>query len=156
MSSALAEVDSLKLVGPSPRYSSGHRVVFWGGAGNCDAAIWKSVDNRQSFELHSVRGLAIGQTFSIDTWVIASDSALFIGSYDGSNGLLYLTTDGGLTYSTGALAGNQPLKSIALSPNYGSDETILVGSSNDGRVYWSNNGGTVLEQLGVYLAPVAA
>ncbi len=156
MSSALAEVDNLKLVGLSPCYYSGRRVVFLAGAGNSDAAILKSVYNRQSFELHSVRDLATGQTFSIDTWVIGSDSALFIGSYDGSNGLLYRTTDGGLTYSTGALAGSQPLKSIALSPNYGSDETILVGSSNGGRVYWSNNGCTVLEQLGVYLAPVTA
>ncbi|MFC1931755.1 hypothetical protein ACFLXJ_06115 [Chloroflexota bacterium] len=43
-------------------------------------------------------------------------------------------------------AGSQSLHSIALSPNYVQDETILVGNS-DGWVYWSNDNGTSFESL---------
>ena len=77
---------------------------------------------------------------------MVNDTTLFIGSYDGSNGLVYRTTNSGLTYSEGAVAGSQSLNSIALSPNYDEDETILVGNK-DGWVYWSEDNGASFEPL---------
>ena len=134
-SSGLPNVDSLSMASLSPQYGNGSQVVFLVGTRNGSPVIWKSADNGQSF---SYRGAA---PLPIDTWVVVNDTTLFVGSYDGSNGLIYYTTNSGLSYSTGTVVGNEPLNSIALSPDYESDETILVGNTN-GWVYWSTDNGT--------------
>jgi hypothetical protein len=77
---------------------------------------------------------------------VVDDATLFIGSHDGSNGLVYLTTNSGLTYCEGATAGSQSLISIDLSPDYDEDETILAGNK-DGWVYWSEDNGASFEPL---------
>ncbi len=144
--SALANVDSIKLVEISPHYGSGNQVVFLVGVSNGEPAIWKSTDNGQTFRRWSA-------PFPIDVWAVVNDNTLFIGSFDDidNQGLVYSTTDSGLTYSTEALAGSQPLKSIVLSPNYEQDKTILVTSTNDGWIYWSSDNGTTFERLGQQL-----
>jgi len=136
-SSTLADVDCIDLIELPPQYDS--QVVYIAGSSDGSPAIWKSTDNGQEFKHRSV-------PFTIDTWAVADDKTLFIGSYDGSNGLVYRTTNSGLSYSTGAVAGSQSLNSIALSPNYDRDETILVGNTN-GWVYWSNDNGNSFEPL---------
>ena len=137
--SALANVDSISLVELSPQYGNGSQVVFLAGISNGNSAIWKSTNDGQSF--NSLRTIPP----PIDTWAVISDTALFIGSHDGSNGLVYQTTNSGLSYSS-AVAGNQPLSSIVLSPDYNEDETILV-SNSDGWVYWSDDNGASFEPL---------
>ena len=77
---------------------------------------------------------------------MVDDNSWFIGSFDGANGRVYLTTNSGLTYSEGAVVGDQPLNSIALSPNYNEDETLLVGNK-DGWVYWSEDNGKSFQPL---------
>jgi len=141
--STLPNVDSVKLVELSPQYGNGSQVVFLAGVSNGNPAIWKSTDNGQIFTLRSA-------PFSIDTWAVADDTTLLIGSFDGNNGLVYRTTDSGLSYSAGAAAGTNPLNSIALSPDPEQDETILIGNTN-GWVYWSSNDGTSFEPLGQQL-----
>jgi hypothetical protein len=76
---------------------------------------------------------------------VISDTSLFIGSHDGSNGVVYRTTNSGLSYSSTEV-GSQPLSSIVLSPDYNQDETVLVGNS-DGWVYWSDDNGASFEPL---------
>ncbi len=139
--SALANVDSINLVELSPQYSNDSQVVFLAGIGNGNPAIWKSTDKGQSFIRRSA-------PFPIKIWAVVNDNTLFTGSYDAINnqGLVYRTTDSGLTYSTPAVVGDHPLISIALSPNYEQDETILIGN-NDGWVYWSNDNGASFEPL---------
>ncbi|GAI39131.1 unnamed protein product, partial [marine sediment metagenome] len=137
--SALANVDSISLVELPPQYGNGSQVVFLAGISNGNSAIWKSTDNGQSF--NSFRTIPP----PIDTRAVISDTTLFIGSHDGSDGLVYRTTNSGLSYSS-AVAGNQPLSSIVLSPDYNEDETILVGNS-DGWVYWSDDNGASFEPL---------
>ena len=136
-SSTLADVDSIDLIALPPEYDSD--IVYLAGSSDGSPAIWKSTDNGQEFTHRSV-------PFTIDTWVVTSDKTLFIGSYDGSNGLVYRTTNSGLSYYTGAVAGSQSLNSITLSPDYDSDETILAGNTN-GWVYWSNDNGNSFEPL---------
>jgi len=136
-SSTMADVDSIDLIALPPEYDSD--IVYLAGSSDGSPAIWKSTDNGQEFTHRSV-------PFTIDTWAVASDKTLFIGSYDGSNGLVYRTTNSGLSYSTGAVAGSQSLNSITLSPDYDRDETILVGNTN-GWVYWSNDNGNSFEPL---------
>jgi len=139
--SSLANVDSVTLVELSPQYGNGSQVVFLAGISNGNPAIWRSTDNGQSFIPRSA-------PFPVDIWAVVNDNSLFIGCYDAINnlGLVYATTNSGRSYPTGAVAGSQSLNSIALSPNYEQDKTILVGST-DGWVYWSNDNGTTFEPL---------
>jgi len=138
--SNLPNVDSLSLVELSPQYGKESEVVFLAGISNGNSTIWKSTDNGQSFDSRRATPP------TIDTWAVVDDTTLFIGSHDGVNGLVYLTTDSGSSYSTPAVAGSQPLNSIVLSPNYNKDETILAGNT-DGWVYWSEDNGTSFEPL---------
>lgn len=138
-SSALANVNRIDRVALSPNYDKDNPVVFLSGSSSGQAAVWKSADNGHSFKRKTSR-------FPIDCWAVIDDESLFIGSYDGSSGRVYLTTNSGLSYSDGETAGSQPLNSIILSPNYDEDKTILVGNK-DGWVYWSDDNGTSFEPL---------
>jgi len=135
----LADVDSINLVELSPQYGSVSQVVFLAGISNGNPAIWKSTDNGQNFTCRSA-------PFPVDIWAVVNDNTVFVGSHDGANGVVYYTTDGGSSYSTPSVLGDFPLSSIALSPNYEQDETILIGST-DGWVYWSNDNGASFEPL---------
>jgi len=148
-SSALAYVDEIDRVALSPLYHKDNPVVFLAGRSNGKAALWKSADNGQSFRRRIAR-------FAIDSWAVVDDDRLFIGSYDGANGRLYLTDDGGLTYSDGAIVGGQKPNSIAISPSYDEDGVILVGNAKDGRVYWSEDSGASFEALGEPLPQLVA
>lgn len=139
-SSALPNVDSLSLAALSPEYDNGKQVIFLAGTRNGSPTIWKSSDNGQSF------GFRRSAPLPIDTWAVVSDASLFIGSYDGSSGLVYLTTNSGQSYSTATVVGSEPLNSMVLSPDYEPDETILVGNTN-GWVYWSSDNGESFEPL---------
>ena len=142
LSSTLASVDEIDRVELPPQYSHTNQIVFIAGTGNGNPVIWKSTDNGQTFASPQVAPLLI------ETWAVVNDTTLFIGCQDAVNnhGLVYRTTDSGLTYSKGAIAGSHSLNSIVLSPNYDEDETILVGNTN-GWVYWSNDNGTSFEPL---------
>ena len=145
----LADVDSLNLVELSPQYGNTSQAVFLAGVSNSDPAIWKSTDDGQTFSPPRITDdPTTSAPFSIDIWAVADDNTLFVGSFDAisNQGLLYRTTDSGLTYSIPAVVGDHPLNSIALSPTYEQDETILTGST-DGWVYWSNDNGTSFEPL---------
>ena len=144
-SSALANVDSLDRIQLSPMYGDESQVVLIAGSSG-DPAIFKSTDNGQAFSYQTTSDPNTGAPFSIDTWATVDDNLLFIGSYDGIKGLAYHTTNAGLWYSTAGTAGNQPLNSIALSPNYSQDKTILTGNSN-GWIYWSCDNGDSFEPL---------
>ena len=120
--------------------------MFLAGTSNGKSAIWQSKDNGQHFTRRTALDPDTVTTFNIDAWAVADDSALFAGSFDGSNGLVYHTTNSGWTYSTGAVAGSQSLNSIVLSPDYEQDETILAGNTN-GWVYWSSDNGISFEPL---------
>jgi photosystem II stability/assembly factor-like uncharacterized protein len=138
--SSLPDVDKLEQVALCPQYGDNNRVVLVAGASNDSPAIWKSSDDGQSFNRH--RAL-----LPIDAWAVVDDSTWFIGGYDGANGRVHLATNSGSIYSLGTAVGDQPLNSIALSPNYGQDETILVGN-RDGWVFWSEDNGQSFEALG--------
>lgn len=147
-SGALTSVDSLKLVKLPPQYSRSSPAVILFGVSNGVSAIWKSVDNGQDFRLRILADPAGGAALTITVAAAASSDILFIGSYDGSNGLVYRSKDGGLTLSNSGSVGSQPLKSIALSPNYEQDKTVLTGNQNDGMVYWSHDDGATFGRLG--------
>jgi hypothetical protein len=146
-SSALTSVDSLNLVELPPQYGADNQIVLLAGESNSNPVIWKSTDNGQTFlSPLTTKDPATGATFSINTWAIVDDTTLFIGSFDGSSGQVYHTTNSGLSYSTPAVVGSQSLNSIVLSPTYEQDETILIGNTN-GWIYWSKDNGDSFEPL---------
>ena len=138
-SSLPSSVDSLRLVELPHGHGSGSRVVYLAGAGGGNPAIWRSADNGQTFRQRGV-------PFSVDAWALVDDNTIFLASHNGSNGLVYSSTDGGLSFSAGVAAGSQTLESIALSPDYERDETILIGNTN-GWVYYSSDNGTSFKSL---------
>jgi len=145
--STLANMGSIRRVSLSPQYGNGSQAVFIAGSSGGNPAIWHSTDGGQSFsEPWVTHDPTTGATFPIDAWAVADDNTLLVGSYDGSNGLVYRSNNGGWTYSTAAVAGNQSLYFMALSPAYNQDKTILVGNTN-GWVYWSNDNGATFEPL---------
>jgi len=137
--STLPNVDSLKLVELSPAYGSGSWVVFLAGVSNGNPAIWKSTDKGQTFTCRMAPS-------SIDVWTAVNNNTLFLGSYNGTSGVVYRTTDSGLSYSSGTAVGSHPLQSMVISPNYGQDRTILIGNTQ-GWVYYSNDNGTSFKPL---------
>ena len=137
--STLPYVQSIDRLELAPQYAEDNQVVFLAGTSSGYPAIWRSADNGQSFTSRTAPR-------PIDAWAVVDTTTLFIGGYDGSNELVYRTTDSGLTYSEGAKTGDQSLNSIVLSPDHAEDETILVGNK-DGWVYWSGDNGESFEPL---------
>jgi hypothetical protein len=137
--SGLPDVDRLERVALSPRYGGDNNVVLVAGVSNSSPSIWKSNDDGQSFSRRST-------PLPVDAWAVVDDTSWFIGGFDGANGVVYRVTNSGLSYSEGAIAGDQSLNSIALSPDYSEDETLLVGN-NDGWVYWSEDNGKSFQPL---------
>jgi len=144
--STLTNVDSIDLLKLSPQYGNGSQVVFIAGSSNGSPAVWKSADNGQNFINRPTFDPNSGASLPIYTWSVVNDTTLFIGSHDGSNGLVYHTTNSGFYYSDGAPAGSQTLTSMVLSPNYEQDGTVLAGNSG-GWIYWSNDNSTSFEPL---------
>ncbi|MBI4188888.1 MAG: hypothetical protein HY529_06745, partial [Chloroflexi bacterium] len=148
LTGTLANAGSLNMVELSPQYGSGSQVVFLTGTGGGTPSIWQSTNKGQTFT-------RLNTPLPIDIWTAANDNTLFFGSYDGSNGLVYRSTDGGLSYSTNTTVGSQPLQSIAISPSYGQDHTLLVGNTN-GWMFWSEDNSNSFKQLGQQLPPSPA
>jgi photosystem II stability/assembly factor-like uncharacterized protein len=139
LSSFTANIDTIDGVRLPPQYDIDNQIVFIAGTSNGNPAIWKSADNGQTFGRRLV-------SFPISTWAVVDNATLFVGSFDGSDGLVYLSTNSSLSYYEGTIAGGQSLSSIAFSPDYAQDKTILVGNS-DGWVFCSEDNGSSFESL---------
>lgn len=135
----LAGASSLTHLELSPQYGTNASAVFLAGGAGGQWAIWKSGDNGQTFSRRSA-------SFPIDILTVVSDDSLFLGSYNGTNGLVYGTATSGTSYSAPSIVGNQPLKSLVLSPSYAQDKTMLIGNTN-GWVYWSADNASSFEPL---------
>ncbi|MFH1638992.1 MAG: hypothetical protein ABIB93_01560 [Chloroflexota bacterium] len=138
-SSALPGIDSLNMVRLSPGYGSGSRVLYVTGMSGGNPALWRSEDNGKRFMQYTV-------PCAIDCIVAGDDNRLFIAGYDGTDALIYASTNGGFFFATKAAAGTQMIKSIVLSPDYGQDRAILAGNIS-GSVYWSDDDGVSFRQL---------
>jgi hypothetical protein len=143
------EVTSLDHVRLSPQYGTNQKVLYVSGTSNKKPALWKSEDGGETFSNPNVsRDPDSGSEFPIDSFTVVGNSTLVVGTYDGTNGLLYRTFDGGLHYTDKAVAGTASLNSIAISPDYFEDKMILVGNRS-GCVYMSFDGGISFESLPV-------
>ena len=139
-------VDRLRRVALPPEYGDNCQTVFVAGESQGSPAIWESTDSGQNYRRRFSRDPAGGAEPTIDTWAIADKTTICIGSYDGSQGMVYKTINSGFSFAESIPAGNQPLHSIALSPDYAQDGTMLVGNIN-GWVYCADNNNASFEPL---------
>ncbi|MCK4274342.1 MAG: hypothetical protein KAW90_05570, partial [Dehalococcoidales bacterium] len=146
LASNLAGVDSLNLVALPPQYGADCRTVFVAGESNGSPCVWQSTDDGQNYRRRFTRDPDTGATFAIDAWAIAGENTFYAGSFNGSYGMVYQTTNGGFFYSEGAMSGSQSLYSLALSPGHERDGIILAGNTN-GWVYLSSDNGTSFQPL---------
>jgi hypothetical protein len=106
--------DKLDRVELSPQYDDDNQVVLLSGTSNGSPSIWKSSDDGQSFNRRNT-------PLPVRAWAVVDDSHWFIGGFDGANGVVYHTSNSGLTYSEGTVVGDQSLNAIALSPVFDRD-----------------------------------
>ena len=115
----------------SPQYGAETTVIYVSGTFGTNSAIWKSIDNGHTFSLPQVSCDPDTLTpFTINQFTVVDDNTLVAGSYNGANGLIYRTSDSGLTYSHKAVLGTSAINSIAVSPDFIHDNTIIVGNRN--------------------------
>jgi hypothetical protein len=138
--------DTLRLVGLPPGYGADRYTLFVAGESNGNPAVWQSTDDGQSYRCRLTHDPVTGASFQVNAWSIIDDTSFLVGSYDGSHGMVYQTNNSGLVYSEGTPAGDQSLNSLAVSPFFQADGTILAGNVN-GRVFLSTDNGTSFRPL---------
>ena len=139
------QIDRVDMILLSSSYSR-NREFYLSGISEGKPAIWRIKNEGQSF-LRLLSFDPVTRTpAQVDCWTIAPDDTLFIGSYDGSRGVVYQLPPGRTFYNRRAFVGNLSLNSLALSPAYPEDKTILVGNTG-GSVYISEDDGYSFEPL---------
>ena len=132
-------VDVLSRASLPPQYGNDCQTLYIAGESNGNTVIWESNDNGQRFRARQLTDPSTGTSIPVDAWTIADENTIYIGSYDGAHGMIYKTVDGGLTLTEGTPTGSHSIYSIALSPDFSNDGTILAGNS-DGDVSLSTDG----------------
>ena len=138
--SSINGTDNLSKVKTIPQYSTDNPIILVAGQGNNNPVIWKSTDNGQNFSGRLA-------PCAVDTLSVVDGNTWFVGGHDTSKGLIYQTTNGGIAYASPAAVGSQSLVTVALSPGYSQDKTILAGNSV-GQVYLSQDNGSNFGLLG--------
>jgi photosystem II stability/assembly factor-like uncharacterized protein len=144
-SSALPLVDKINRVMLSPRFQQ-NQVVFLAGVSEGKPVIWKSSDSGRTFNLKESVAPDSGEWVNIDSWAISPDDEIFVAGFNGEKCKVYQTGAGGLPYIDQAPAGTDVAYSLALSPDFNIDQSILLGNFL-GRVFYSNDHGRVFEPL---------
>jgi photosystem II stability/assembly factor-like uncharacterized protein len=148
-SSANAGVDSLSLVILPPEYGTASQKVLLSGSSSGQTAIWESGNNGQSYRCQITNNPATSLPFPVNTWAMADTSNFYIGSYDGIEGQIYQTSNGGFFYPQITPVGTSYPYSMALSPDFQIDGNILVGTGN-GWIYLSTDNDTSYQPLPLY------
>jgi photosystem II stability/assembly factor-like uncharacterized protein len=146
LASSLPDVDDIDLVALSPRYGQGSQAMFAAGSSLGRPTVWKSTDDGQSFTARATFDPDSGIPLPIEAWAVTDDNSLFIGSRNGSDRLIFRTTNSGFTYAEGSPAGSHALTSLVLSPDSKQDGPILAGDSG-GWVYKSDDDGASFEPV---------
>jgi hypothetical protein len=137
-------IEELSLVAVSPEYGVSSRVVYVSGVLASESTIWRSLDGGDSFNSRQV-------PLTVLQWAVASDEMFYIAASSGLSSVVYYTVDGGVSYSTPVAVGIPDITSLALSPAFEDDDILVVGNEN-GRAYWSQDGGQTFRTLGNILS----
>ncbi len=138
--SGLPGVDTINALLISPDYGITDRTLFVSGRSGSTPALWVSSDGGDTFAQRYAQ-------YATDAWAAADRDTLLMASYDGSNGLILKSENGGFLFSPPVKVAIQPLKSLAVSPDFDRDQTVMAGSTV-GKVYVSTDNATTFRQLG--------
>ncbi len=103
--------------------------------------VWRSIDNGFHFSPLS----KTGTSGTISSWVIVGRKVVLVGD---SHGNFYRTDNGGTTWKAITSTGLSDFSSLAISPDYENDGTILASDSTGG-VYLSEDRGETWQRLGI-------
>lgn len=137
--STLPGVDSLKIARLTPAFGKDHRVIYLSGVSGGTPVIWRSADAGESWNKTAV-------PFNIDVMTLVDDNTLLAGGFTGGSAYVAVSENSGFIFGPKAACGAQTLKSIALSPAYATDRTVIAGNS-DGWIYHSQDGGASFKPL---------
>ncbi len=141
-----AAADELKYVSLASASDNRGAALFLAGSHLGNPVIFASYDEGQTFTRRAL-------PFGIDAWLVIDRDSFFAASYNGSRALVNFTTDGGISFAE-AVAGSQPLVSLAVSPDFARDGITLTGSTY-GRVFISTDRGASFRELGSAFSPAA-
>lgn len=137
---ALPDADGLDMVRISPQFGSSG-VIYLIGTSKGNPVIWKSTDRGQSFSSPvSCFDTKTLSYFTPNQCVVTDDSSLILGCYDGTRSAVYRTTNSGGSFATKSIMGSGVLHSLAISPDYANDRTVLAGN-RAGWIYYSDDNG---------------
>lgn len=102
-------------------------------------ALWHAAGGAAAFSVCDM-------PFPLDCWQAAPDGTLYVAGYDGLQAGVCYTLDYGASYSTAVGAGEQPLNSLAVSPDFARDGTLMAGNISGG-VYCSQDRGGSFNSL---------
>ncbi len=131
----------------SPAYGQRTRTVFLYGSISNTPCIWRSKNGGRTFT-------HLSTPYPVDAWAVFDDNTLAIAGYDGSKSRISLSDNGGYFYTNSAVAGEQQINSVAFSPDYPRDRTLIAGN-NIGRVFMSTDNAISFKQVGQQL-PLAS
>ncbi|HKZ82640.1 MAG TPA: hypothetical protein VJ793_03165 [Anaerolineae bacterium] len=127
-------LQNLTYVVVSPSYAA-DRTLYVIGA----SQVYRSMDGGITFteaggwfSTHALTDLAFSPAYAVDRTLYATASG-------GDPAGLYKSTDGGTAWTPTSLTGN--LSTVAVSPDYASDQTVAAISTDDGRIYISRDRG---------------
>ena len=112
-------------------------MVYMLGNISGNASLWRSQDAGANWSVRPAPGGTDENPFAA-----ASDMGVFMSGFDVIDNVAYVyySSNGGISFTAGTAVGSVPLSSMALSPGFSQDRTLLVGAT-DGGVYWSRDGG---------------
>jgi hypothetical protein len=137
-----ARIDQVLL---SPQYSENTRILL-SGTREGSPVIWESRNGGSNFSPTLSVDPQTGAPVNIDTWATTPGDVLFAAGFDGNDAVVYQTSAGALGYVDKARCGNQPINSLAISPDFTNDRAILAGNTNGG-VFLSTDSGLIFEPL---------
>ena len=143
--SYIENVDSIDYVRISPEYGHKKNAVFVSGASKDKPVVWESLDGGCSFSTsRPTYDPESSQPIEIKQIAVINDNKIAIATYEGTEGMLFTSPDAGRNWDrTGATLGTAVPCSIAISPDFTEDKTILVGDLAGG-VFISTDGGVIL------------
>ena len=139
-SGGVAGASSFGCVELSPFYAESG-VLFVSGWDGDGPALWRSDDGGESFSCYS-------SPLEVLCLKVLSDSELFLAGYDSR---LFYSDNAGRSFTGTVVDGATQISSIAISPAYEDDHTMLVGANNG--VYISRNAGHLFTELPLLPSP---
>ena len=125
----IAGATAFHMVALPPDFGGGSDTVFCAGEINGTPGILVSSDGGQTFRSRSAIDPETSLPFTIDAWAVINDTTLLAAGYDGNRSMVYRTDNAGFFFAPGIPAGDLPITSLTVSPDFRNDGSMLAGTA---------------------------